>query len=81
MGHCRYASLVVVALARIPVAGSARLHPVAVDAELCADAQPGIVNCGPGNDRRPPGGGGVGKVPHDDGLNAKSPSDARVAGA
>jgi hypothetical protein len=44
------------------------------NAALCADAQPGVVNCGPGKNRRPPGGKGVGKVPHDDGLNARSPA-------
>jgi hypothetical protein len=43
-------------------------------ADLCADAQPGVINCGPGNDRKPPGGGGAGKVPHNDGLNAQSPA-------
>jgi Ca2+-binding RTX toxin-like protein len=43
-------------------------------AELCADAQPGVVNCGPGNNRKAPGGGGAGKVPHNDGLNSKSPA-------
>ncbi len=38
-------------------------------AELCADAEPGLINCGPGNDRQVAGGGD--KVPHDDGLNKK----------
>jgi len=40
---------------------------------LCAPAEPGV-NCGPGNNRTSSGGVGVGKVPHDDGLNRRSPA-------
>jgi Ca2+-binding RTX toxin-like protein len=50
-----------------PIAGHAQSN-----ADLCADAQPGVVNCGPGNNRRPGGGGD--KVPHHDGLNSKQPA-------
>jgi Ca2+-binding RTX toxin-like protein len=52
----------------IPVAGLAQSA-----AELCVQREPGV-DCGPGNDRQPPGGGGAGKVPHDNGLNRKSPA-------
>lgn len=62
-------STLAAALLAAPAATTAQSN-----AELCADHDRGVVNCGPGNDRRPPGGGAVGKVPHDDGLNAKSPA-------
>ncbi len=51
-----------------PAAGQAQSN-----AELCADHERGVVNCGPGNNRQPPG-GGTGedkKVPHDNGLTSK----------
>ena len=47
----------------MPVAGIAQSN-----ADLCSPPEPGV-NCGPGNNRQPPGGGD--KVPHDNGLNAK----------
>jgi hypothetical protein len=53
----------------MPVAGLAQSNE-----ELCRDHERGFINCGPGNDRQPPGGGGAGKVPHDNGLNKKSPA-------
>ena len=40
--------------------------------ELCSDHERGVINCGPGNNRRSPGGGD--KVPHHDGLNSRSPA-------
>ncbi len=39
------------------------------NAELCADHDRGVVNCGPGNNRQPAG--GKDKVPHHDGLNSR----------
>lgn len=39
--------------------------------ELCADHQRGVVDCGPGNNRRSPGGGD--KVPHNDGAGRSWP--------
>lgn len=48
----------------VPVAGLAQSN-----AELCGDHERGVVNCGPGNNRQPDGGGE--KVPHDNGLNSK----------
>ncbi|MEA2156703.1 MAG: hypothetical protein QOE11_2843 [Solirubrobacteraceae bacterium] len=39
----------------------------------CGAPQAGV-NCGPGNNRTSEGGGGVGKVPHNDGLNKRSPA-------
>ena len=52
----------------IPIAGQAQSNE-----ELCADHEPGVVNCGPGNNRQAPGGGSGEdkKVPHDNGLNSK----------
>ena len=38
------------------------------NAELCEPPEPGV-NCGPGNNRQPPGGGD--KVPHHNGLNSR----------
>jgi hypothetical protein len=46
-----------------PVGGQAQSN-----ADLCEPQEPGV-NCGPGNNRQPAGGGGFGKVPHDNGLN------------
>jgi hypothetical protein len=40
-------------------------------AQLCLPAEPGV-SCGPGNDRRPPGGGT--KVPHGDGAGRSWPA-------
>lgn len=57
----------VTGLLALPIAGHAQSNE-----ELCADHQRGVVNCGPGNNRRSPGGGD--KVPHNDGLNSKSPA-------
>jgi hypothetical protein len=54
--------VVVAAASALPAAGAAQSA-----ADLCEPPEPGV-NCGPGNDRRPPGGGG--KVPHHNGLNA-----------
>ena len=43
------------------------------NAELCRDHDRGVVNCGPGNNRQPSGGGSGAdkKIPHDNGLNSK----------
>jgi len=54
-------------LLALPIAGQAQSN-----AELCAEHDRGVVNCGPGNNRK--SGGGGNKVPHDDGLNSKSPA-------
>jgi Ca2+-binding RTX toxin-like protein len=42
-------------------------------AQGCGPPEPGV-NCGPGNNRKPPGGGGVGKVPHNDGAGRSWPA-------
>ena len=60
------AAVIAVAALSVPVAGLAQSNQ-----DLCTPPVPGI-NCGPGNDRQAPGGGD--KVPHDDGLNKKSPA-------
>lgn len=49
-----------------PLAGEAQSP-----AQLCRPAEPGV-NCGPGNNRRAPGGGD--KVPHDDGAGRRWPA-------
>jgi hypothetical protein len=46
-------------------------HAGSATIPLCSPPDPGV-NCGPGNNRRTAGGGGVGKVPHSDGLNRRS---------
>ena len=62
--------LLVVAAAAlaVPVAGLAQSS-----AAVCQPREPGV-NCGPGNGRRTQGGGGAAKVPHNDGLNSRSPA-------
>jgi len=66
--------LALAGFAAVAVAAAALLVPAAghsqSNAELCADYERGVVNCGPGNSRKPAGGGD--KVPHNDGLNSKS---------
>lgn len=52
----------------VPVAGLAQSN-----AQLCQPPEAGV-NCGPGNNRATEGGGGAGKVPHNDGLNKQSPA-------
>jgi len=61
------AAIAATALA-VPVAGLAQSN-----AELCSPPVAGE-NCQNGNNRTSEGGGGAAKVPHDDGLNAKSPA-------
>jgi hypothetical protein len=64
-----------VVLCAVTAAGFA--GPLAVEAQspddLCRQPEPGV-SCGPGNDRTPPGGGGVGKVPHNDGAGRAWPA-------
>jgi hypothetical protein len=63
------AGCAVIAVAALAVAGEGLAQS---NAELCQPPEPGV-NCGPGKGRQTDGGGGA-KVPHNDGLNKRSPA-------
>ena len=67
----RTAVACLVALALTLLALPPATHAQSIE-ELCADHQRGVVNCGPGNNRRSTGGGE--KVPHNDGAGRLWPA-------
>ena len=66
------ALVLVEGLVSVAIAHTNRGYPLP-SAGLCGPVVPGV-NCGPGKNRRSFGGRGVGKVPHNNGLNKQSPA-------